>query len=38
VYLLPMTASTTINIHDYYFCARNGFIEAVVPVAARGRF
>ena len=38
VHLLPMTASTTINIHDYYFCVRNGILEDVVPVAARGRF
>jgi D-serine deaminase-like pyridoxal phosphate-dependent protein len=38
VHLLPMTAATTINIHDYYFCVRNGVLEDVVPVAARGRF
>jgi len=38
VRLLPMTAATTINIHDFYFCVRNGILEEVVPVAARGRF
>jgi 3-hydroxy-D-aspartate aldolase len=38
VRLLPMTAATTINIHDYYFCVRDGILEDVVPVAARGRF
>jgi 3-hydroxy-D-aspartate aldolase len=38
VHLLPMTAATTINIHDFYFCVRNGILENVVPVAARGRF
>ncbi len=38
VHLLPMTAATTINIHDFYFCVRSGILEAVVPVAARGRF
>lgn len=38
VHLLPMTAATTINIHDYYFCVRNGIREDVVPVVGRGRF
>jgi D-serine deaminase-like pyridoxal phosphate-dependent protein len=38
VHLVPMTASTTINIHDFYFCVRNRILEDVVPVAARGRF
>jgi D-serine deaminase-like pyridoxal phosphate-dependent protein len=38
VHLFPMTAATTINIHDYYFCVRDGILEDVVPVAARGRF
>jgi D-serine deaminase-like pyridoxal phosphate-dependent protein len=35
--LLPMNCGTTINIHDYYFCVRNGLLEDVVPVAGRGR-
>ena len=38
VRLLPMTAATTINIHDYYFCVRGGILEDVIPIAARGRF
>ncbi|MBI4305318.1 MAG: alanine racemase [Chloroflexi bacterium] len=38
VRLLPMNCATTINIHDYYFCARRGLLEDVVPVAGRGRF
>jgi len=38
VHLLPMSAAMTINIHDHYFCVRNGILEEVVPVAARGRF
>lgn len=38
VSLMPMTCSTTINIHDYYFCVRDGRLEDVVPVAGRGAF
>lgn len=38
VSLLPMTCSTTINIHDYYFCVRDGRLEDIVPVAGRGAF
>jgi 3-hydroxy-D-aspartate aldolase len=38
VSLLPMNCGTTINIHDYYFCVREGRLEDVVPVAGRGRF
>ena len=33
-----LNAATTINIHDFYFCIRDGLLEDVVPVAARGRF
>ena len=38
VSLLPMHGDTTINIHDYYFCVRNGALEDVVEIAGRGRF
>ena len=38
VHLLPSHAGTTINIHDYYFCVRNGILEDVVEVAGRGKF
>ena len=38
VRLLPMNCGTTINIHDRYFCMRDGVLEDVIPVAGRGRF
>lgn len=38
VSFLPMHGDTTINIHDYYFCVRDGVLEDVVPIAGRGRF
>ena len=38
VHLLPSHAGTTINIHDYYFCVRDGVLEDVVEVAGRGKF
>ncbi len=38
VSLLPMHGDTTINLHSHYFCVRNGVVEDVVPIAARGRF
>jgi len=36
--LLPSKTETTINLHDEYWCVRDGLLEAVVPVDARGRF
>ena len=38
VHLLPSHAGTTINIHDHYFCIRNGILEDVIEVAGRGKF
>ena len=38
VHLLPSHAGTTINIHDYYYCVRDGVLEEVVDVAGRGKF
>lgn len=38
LHLIPAHGCTTINLHDYYFVARNGLVEDVWPVAARGRF
>lgn len=38
VHLLPSHTGTTINIHDYYFCVRDGILEDIVEVAGRGRF
>ena len=38
VSLRAMHGDTTINIHDYYFCVRNGKLETVVPILGRGKF
>jgi len=27
-----------VNQHDNYFCIRNGIVEDVWPIAARGRY
>lgn len=35
--LLPTHGDTTINLHDRYFALRKGRLEAVWPIAARGR-
>jgi len=35
--LVPSHCDTTVNLYDDYFCLRNGRVEAVWPVAARGR-
>ncbi len=37
VEIIPSHCDTTINLHDEYFCHRNGRLEAVWPIAARGR-
>lgn len=34
---IPSHIDTTINLHDYYFACRHGSIEAIWPVAARGK-
>ena len=36
--LRAMHGDTTINIHDYYFCVRNGKLETVAPILGRGKF
>ena len=38
VRLLPMHGDTTINQHSHYFGVRNGILEDVIPISARGRF
>ncbi len=38
VRLLPMHGDTTINLHSHYFGVRNGVIEDIIPITARGRF
>jgi D-serine deaminase-like pyridoxal phosphate-dependent protein len=37
VELIPSHIDTTINLHDYYYAHRNGTLEAIWPVAARGK-
>jgi len=34
---IPSHIDTTVNLHDYYYAYRNGIIEAIWPVAARGK-
>jgi D-serine deaminase-like pyridoxal phosphate-dependent protein len=36
--LIVSHCCTTINLHDRYFAMRNGCLEAVWPIAARGAF
>ncbi len=37
VSITPSHIDTTINLHDYFFCHRQGKIEAIVPIANRGK-
>jgi D-serine deaminase-like pyridoxal phosphate-dependent protein len=37
VELIPSHIDTTINLHDYYYAHRNGTLEAIWPIAARGK-
>jgi len=37
VMITPSHIDTTINLHDYYYCHRQGKIEAIVPIANRGK-
>lgn len=34
---IPSHCCTTVNLHDRYFCVRGGRLEAVWPVAGRGK-
>jgi D-serine deaminase-like pyridoxal phosphate-dependent protein len=34
---IPSHIDTTINLHDHYYAHRNGKLEAIWPVAARGK-
>jgi len=38
VSLRMMHGDTTINMHDYYFCVRNGKLETIAPIVGRGKF
>lgn len=37
VLMTPSHIDTTINLHDFYYCHRNGIIEAIIPIANRGK-
>ena len=37
VELLPSHVCTTVNLHDQYYALRNGQLEAVWPITARGK-
>ncbi len=37
VEIIPGHVCTTVNLHDYYFATRKGVVEAIWPVAGRGR-
>ena len=34
---IPSHCCTTVNLHDYFYCMRNGFLEGVWPISARGK-
>ena len=34
---IPSHIDTTVNLHDYYYAYRNSTLEAIWPVAARGK-
>jgi D-serine deaminase-like pyridoxal phosphate-dependent protein len=36
--LLPSHGCTTVNLHDWFYCHRNGRIEAIWRIAGRGKF
>jgi D-serine deaminase-like pyridoxal phosphate-dependent protein len=38
VELIPSHCCTTINLHDRYYACRGDRVEAVWPIAARGKF
>ena len=35
--IVPSHCDTTVNLYDHYLCMRNGKVESILPVAARGR-
>jgi D-serine deaminase-like pyridoxal phosphate-dependent protein len=38
VWLLPTHCCTTVNLHDRFWCVREGRLETTWPIEARGRF
>ncbi len=35
--IVPSHCDTTVNLYDHFVCVRNGRVESILPVAARGR-
>jgi D-serine deaminase-like pyridoxal phosphate-dependent protein len=35
--LVPSHGCTTINLHDYFYGTRNGLVECIWPIEARGK-
>ena len=38
VLIVPSHGDTTVNLHDYYFCLRDGVLESVWEISGRGCF
>ena len=38
LWLVPGHCDPTVNLHDWYVVIRNGMVEALWPITARGRF
>ena len=34
---IPSHCCTTVNLHDNYYCVRNGILEKVLPISGRGK-
>ena len=34
--LIPGHCDPTVNLYDWYVCVRNGYVEALWPITARG--
>jgi 3-hydroxy-D-aspartate aldolase len=37
LYLIPGHCDPTCNLHDWYVCVRNGVVEELWPISARGK-
>lgn len=34
---IPSHCCSTVNLHDYYYCVRNNYLESIWPISARGK-
>jgi 3-hydroxy-D-aspartate aldolase len=34
---IPSHCCTTVNLHDQYYCVRNGILESIWPITGRGK-